>query len=331
MELLKSYLTSYLPDAKGLSRNTIISYKYTFRLLLEFMNSCRGIAADQISFDMLDYQTLAEFLLWLEKERNCSASTKNQRLSALLSFSKYAQNRDFEAALVFRSSVIKIPVKKASHKTRTTFTTDEVAKLLSLPDEKSSIGLRDKVLLSFMYASGARAQEVCDLTVGDISFSDNHTSVVLHGKGGKSRRISIPSQCGNMLKKYIDIRRLSKKYGRHVFSSQNHEKMSVSCIEEVFKKYVLLAREMYPDMFKGTSYPPHSMRHSTACHMLEAGIPIMVIKNFLGHASVQTTQIYAELTQDEVNKKLIDWNRKWFHNEEIPKDAGNAIPDFLRV
>lgn len=116
LELLDAYISSYLPCAFGASVNTVKSYKYAFRLLIQFMYQQKRIEADKITFENLDYMTLIEFFTWIEEERGCSISTKNQRLSALASFSKYAQNRDFEAASVFRNSINKIPMKKSSKK-----------------------------------------------------------------------------------------------------------------------------------------------------------------------------------------------------------------------
>ena len=110
--LLESYFSTYLPTAKGLSSATIKSYKTAFRVLLEFMYSEKGISAGEIRFDDLTSDTISEFLDWLETERKCSASTRNHRLSVLNAFSEYAQNRDFEAASVFRASLLKIPYKK---------------------------------------------------------------------------------------------------------------------------------------------------------------------------------------------------------------------------
>ncbi|SMP65748.1 tyrosine-type recombinase/integrase [Anoxynatronum buryatiense] len=334
LELLNSFFTSYMPCSIGASPHTVTSYKYAFRLLLEFMYSTKGIPADKISFEQLDFQTLTEFLDWIEKDRGCSASTKNQRLSAIMSFSDYAQNRDFAAASVFRSGVIKIPVKKAQKKQRAVLSVQEVSILLRLPNDSKNIGLRDKVLLSLMYASGARAQELCDLTVGSVQFNTKGATLNIKGKGGKSRRVGIPDNCSKMLQKYISHRRLNAKPDKHVFSSQTHEHMTISCVEGIFKKYVRQAKVENPSLFKEDSYPPHSMRHSTASHMLEAGVPIVVIKNFLGHASLQTTQIYAELSKNVVDKHLKEWNEKWFfHDSEETRESKdkNELPDFLSI
>lgn len=334
LELLDGFINSYMPCSVGASPNTVKSYKYAFRLLIEFMYSRKGIPADKVTFGQLDYNTLMAFLDWIEKDRGCSTSTKNQRLSAILSFSEYAQNRDFDAASIFRSSVVKIPMKKSQKKQRAVFSVQEVSILLRLPADNKETGLRDKILLSLMYASGARAQEICDLTVGNIEFQSKGATLNIKGKGGKSRRIGIPDNCSKMLQKYIAHRRIITKPERHVFSSQTHEQMTVSCIEGIFKKYVCLAKNEHPVFFKETSYPPHSMRHSTASHMLEAGVPIVVIKNFLGHVSLQSTQIYAELSQNTVDKHLKEWNEKWFSRDSGVKDEDrekNGMPEFLKV
>lgn len=334
LELLDSFITNYMPCSVGASSNTVTSYKYAYRLLLEFMYTKKGIPADKITFEQLSSDTMTEFLDWLEKDRGCSASTKNQRLSAIISFSRYAQNRDFDAASIFRSGVIKIPMKKAQKKPRAVLSVQEVSILLRLPDDSKGIGLRDKVLLSLMYASGTRSQEICDLTVGNIQFNMRGATLNIKGKGGKSRRIGIPDNCAAMLQKYISQRRIGSKPDKHVFSSQTHEQMTVSCIEGIFKKYVMQAKAENPALFREGSYPPHSMRHSTASHMLEAGVPIVVIKNFLGHASLQTTQIYAELSQNTVDKHLKEWNERWFSpDSEAMKESikRNEMPDFLNI
>lgn len=331
VELLQYYFESYLPITKGLSEKTIISYKATFRLLLEYLCDEKQILAHKVTFKILTYELIVDFLGWLEKERKCSISTRNQRLSALAAFAEYAENRDFDDAVVFYSVIKRIPKKKAPKAGRTFFTRDELKVLFDLPAANSKVGIRDKTLLCFMYASGMRAQEVCDLQVGDIQFYADRAGINVHGKGNKVRRIGIPTGASEMLKKYIRYRRIESCPDRHVFSSQTHEKMSVSCIEEIYEKYVLKAKAAHPTMFL-KNYTPHSMRHTTATHMLEAGVPLIVVRNFLGHVSVQTTQIYAEVTQDTINKHLKEWNEKWFaesdDNKEIIRQS--KIPDFLK-
>lgn len=331
LNLLDAYVSKYLPISVGASPNTIKSYKTTYILLIAFMYTNKNLNANSITFDMLNQETLLDFFEWIEIERSCSISTRNQRQSALLSFSAFAQNRNFEAATVFSNSMCKIPKKKTKYKQRAIFTSDEIKILLDLPNESREIGIRDKVLLSFMYASGARAQEVCDLKVAKVFINKHGATVELKGKGNKVRRIGITYSCSEMLNTYIRHRNINDKPEQHVFSSQTHEQMTVSCIEGIFKKYVNLGKDQCPEKFRQDSYPPHSMRHSTASHMLEAGVPMVVIKNFLGHASLQSTQVYAELSQETVDKHLKEWNEKWFPNKELNiKEKTNEIPNFLK-
>ena len=134
MKYLEYYVNTYMPEARGLSKNTINSYKTTFTLLIKYMYSVKNMKADEITFGCLDVNTLSDFMSWL------------QRLAALYSFSEYAQNYDFDAASTFRSAVLRIPSKKAPKKRRVGFTTDEVKILLALPNPKSETGLRDMVL-----------------------------------------------------------------------------------------------------------------------------------------------------------------------------------------
>lgn len=332
MNQLERYFNTYLPKVKGLSQSTINSYKATFRILMEFLYKVKGISSDKVDFGTLDDKLITDFLNWLETERKCSIATRNQRLSAIAAFSIYAQNRDFGSAVAFRNCVLKVPKKKAPRQSRSLFTRDEVKILFELPESRTEIGLRDKTLLCFMYASGTRAQEVCDLTVGDIKFYPDRAGINIHGKGQKVRRIGIPRDASNMLKRYIEHRKILNDTERHVFSSQTHEKMSVSCVEEIFSKYIDKAKRQTPDKFRD-NYTPHSMRHTTATHMLEAGVPLIVVKNFLGHVSLQTTQIYIEITQDTMNRQLKSWNDKWFLKDNSHAENSNAksnIPEFLK-
>ena len=275
LEMLDEYLNNFIIEQKGLSPNTQRSYKYTFRLLIEFFYVTQQKTSDKLQFADLSYENITAFLDWLEKTRSCSTSTRNQRLAALKSFSAYAQIRNIDAATVFRHSVLKISNKKTVPGDLSFFTLDEVRYLLGAVED-STIGCRNKALIAFMYASGARAQEVCDIKVKDISFSTTKATVILHGKGNKSRRITISEQPSKILSNYL---KTVKKYGlanEYVFSSQVRSHMTIACIEEIFKKYISIAKKQHPECFAG-KYSPHTMRHTTATHMVEAGIPLLVI------------------------------------------------------
>jgi site-specific recombinase XerD len=308
LSALSDYFVSYLPDTKGLSNNTITSYQYAFQLLFEFMGSVKGVPPEKAMFITFDSNTVSEFLLWLEKERACSAATRNLRRAAISAFAKFAARKNLDESLQFYSAVAAIPRKKTPKNSDIKyFSKEEISILLNLPDTQTAIGKRDAVLMSVLYASGARAQELCDLTVNDIYFG-NETNVRLVGKGSKARLVTIPQNCSILLKNWLFSRNLNLSIHsdrlRHVFSSQTHEHMSISCIEEIVKKYVERAKEVHPDLFGLGKYSPHSFRHSIAVHMLECGESLVVIKAFLGHASISTTTIYASVTPELANKYL---------------------------
>lgn len=332
MLLLEQFFTEYMPLSSGLSPNTVRSYKHSFRLLFQYVYQVKKKDAGEIVFQDLDFETIDSFLKWIESERGCSVSTRNLRLSALTSFAAYAQNRNFEAATVFANAVRRVPVKKASIQPRITFSLDEVSVLLRLPDPEKRLGFREQVLLNLMYASGARAQEICDLKVRDFLVEKNLYKLTITGKGNKTRRIVIAKPSGILLKRYLEETGRAGQLDAYIFSSQTHPQMTISCIEEIYKKYVALAKAEHPKMFLEKRYTPHTMRHTTATHMLEAGVPIMAIKNFLGHSSISTTERYAELSQGTVNRHIRDWNEKWFsHQKENPANQKkNQLPDFLK-
>lgn len=320
LPVLSEYFDVYLPETKGLSANTVRSYQYAFQLLFEYLYSQKKLSAEKVSFCDLEGETIEQFLSWLETERNCSPVTRNQRLAAISSFAKYAINKHFSSALTFSSTVSNIPQKKKPKKSLSYFTLEEVSVLLRIPNTTTDIEKRDKVLLSVLYASGARAQELCDLTVNDIRFGTK-TSLRLVGKGNKARTITIPDNCARLLEKHLKRNKLDINTQRslHVFSSQTHKHMTISCIECLVKKYVSKARSGRPDLFPERQYSPHSFRHSIAVHMLEAEVPLPVIKNFLGHASIETTLITATVSEDLANKYL---RNRSFINEIVVNVEG---------
>ena len=173
--LLGRFFTEYLPVSMNASAHTVSSYKCAFRLLFQYLNEETEIDARHITFDILNFDLLTGFFDWLVNSRKNSRTTAKQRMGALSSFAEYAQCRNFEAGCVFRSSLARISKKsfrRVKGKPRSAFTRTELEILFSLPDTTEKLGWRDLVLLSVMYSSGARAQEICGLTVKDISHDE---------------------------------------------------------------------------------------------------------------------------------------------------------------
>lgn len=272
-----------------------------------FLEEEKGIPAGKVTFSVLDSSIVDEFLSWIETTRGCSKQTRNQRLAALSSFAKFALRRDVVSAGAFSSCVLGTERKRASKRSGDDvvfFLPEEMQILLSLPNRQTICGRRDVVLMSFLYASGARAQELCDLTANDVTFGVE-TRVRLVGKGSKARRIVIPNECADLLR--VHFKQAGLFYGdknRHVFSSQRNEHMTISCVEEVVSKYVNMAKKLHPGLFQQKAYTPHAFRHTIAVDMLACGCSLPAIKAFLGHSSIQSTMIYATVTSDQANKIL---------------------------
>lgn len=331
LTFLEYFINDYLKIIAGYSDNTIKSYKYSFKLFFDFMLTEKNKTPDQITFKVVNSSVMLGFMKWLKEKRSCSQSTLQQRLAAFLSFSEYAQNRNFDAACSFRNGVLSVPRRKVPHQKKTFFSVQEMEILLKTPDDTTEIGYRDLILMSVMYASGARAQEICDLKVGAISFDSERTLLIIHGKGDKTRRIILSKQCAEQLRKYLIHRRTIDKPDSFIFYANGNKKMTIAGMEKTIKKYVKIAKEQNPYLFQEESYSPHSFRHSTATHMLESGVPLIVIKNFLGHASVQTTQIYAEISANKANQYLKEWNSKWFPNKKEDYLDKHDQLDFLKI
>lgn len=331
MKQLATYFETFLPLNRQCSQNTISSYADGFILFFEYFEVKQGKAHYLIDYKDLTPEVFDEYILWMQCEKRYSPASQKQRISALTSFLKYASRREI-AAIPALNSISESRTPKIPKVHFPYFTGEEMKLLLHIPQCNRKSGSRDMVLLSLLYDSGARAQEMCDLCVGDITFGKT-SKIRLYGKGNKTREVPVSSDVVELLRYYLrenDIA-LTKERNRPLFSSQRNSKMTTACIRNLVKKYVTLAKAQNPSLFLMGQYSPHSFRHSKAVHMVEAGIPLIYIRDFLGHESVKTTEIYAKISQATVSKIL--------SNRDIPRsevtipgstsDKAYNIPHFL--
>ncbi|MBZ9685336.1 site-specific integrase [Clostridium estertheticum] len=306
IQQLGKYFEIYLPKTGGYSQNTISSYKDAFRLLFKFMDEIKGIRHYLIDYKHFTVELMEEFILWLEEERNYSASSRNQRHASISAYFKYASRREMDALSAF-NRISAVPSKKTPSVAFPYFTVKEIGILLKVPDVSNRLGRRDQALLCLLYDSASRAQELCGVTVVDVRFG-RPTRIKLHGKGRKTREIPLTDECSKLIKQYIKSQKLDNEdsHAHPLFSSQTHEKMTTSCIRNIVEKYVGLARIKCPEMFREANYSPHSFRHSKSVHMVEAGIQIIYIRDFLGHTTIQSTERYAKVSQMAITKALTE-------------------------
>ncbi|MCL1981663.1 MAG: site-specific integrase [Clostridiales bacterium] len=327
---LTSFLGKYLPGEKNASSHTIQSYSFTFKLLLSFFESVKLIVPERLSMSDLARDTIVEFLDWLETERGCGITTRNQRLVAIHSFVRFVQKQSPENLYEFQQ-ILNIPDKKCAKTVVPFLTGDEMKILLSMPDPSNRNGLRDLVLLALLYDSAARVQEIIDLKVKDLRL-DKPTVVTLHGKGQKTRQVPITEKTKCLLQPYLQ--RHSRNIGisvgeEYVFVNQKNQQLSRWGISYIISKYVDMAKlhDGFDVKFPVTA---HVFRHSKSVHLLQSGVNLIYIRDLLGHCDCSTTQIYAKADTETRRKALEAAYADILPTEELPdwSDDKNLM-DFL--
>jgi len=325
---LAAYVDVHLPDVRKCSTNTIKSYANAFAVLYDYFDEKRDIPHYKIEYKDFTPKMLEEYTLWLVRERDYSAASVKARLSALNSFLKYASRREIAALPAF-TAVVGAEKPKPAHKPFPYFTLEEMGILLKLPTLDKKTERRDLVLLSVFYETGARAQELCDLKVGDVKFGST-TKVRLFGKGKKTREVPVSRDVADLLRYHIKTNNIDGKRDEPLFSSQLGGKMTTACVRNLVNKYVAKARAENPALFNEPQYSPHSFRHSKAVHMVESGTQLIYIRNFLGHVSVQSTEVYARIGQTALVKMLTERGKA---NEQalltVEKSSFEKYPNFL--
>jgi site-specific recombinase XerD len=298
------FFAEYLPLHVGAAANTSKSYRDTFVQLLKFIEDKHRIPADKITFETITDSTVEDFLLYLETAVGVSVSTRNQRLAAVHSFFRYLQKKEL-SYFAQCSAILSIPFKKTSAPVMSYLSAKEIEILLSIPDSSTRKGLRALTILAVLYETGARVQELIDLTASNLHISDGSPYVELRGKGNKLRKVPIAAEAADILKKYSGVFRVLNP-GDILFSNSQRGQLTRAGVQYIVDKYMDIARRREPGMFR-QKITNHSFRHSKAMHLLEAGVNLIYIRDFLGHASVTITEIYAK-TNPEIKRRLLTEN-----------------------
>lgn len=314
---LTDYLTVYLPNERGYSKNTILSYRDNMMLFLIFMRDKYQVEADRIDFKDITQERIVTYLEWLESDRGCSVSTRNSRLSSLHAFFRFMLYRSPEHLYEWHR-ILAIKVKK-NHTASVVYLTPKGVKLLlEQPDTTRTKGRRDLAMLSLMYECAGRVQEIADLTPSQVHFG-HPTTLTIKGKGNKTRIVPISEQGAKLLRQYMDETGLLQGWANEqpLFDNGQRGKLSRKSIAVIVKKYSDRARKENPTVIpEGVS--PHSLRHSKAMMLQDTGINLVYIRDFLGHSSVTTTEIYARINH---RQKM----------EAIEKTSLSPNPDELPV
>lgn len=291
--LLTSFFSSYLCVERGVSRHTLRSYSHTFTLFIEYVEKKKGISADKLTLNLFTRNLITDFLEWLQVERKCSDNTRNNRLAALHSFVKYMQYEDV-TQLGKWQQILTIKAKRKESITFTALSIEGMRQLLNEIPNDTLAGIRHLAILALLYDTGARVQEIIDLTPANLTLS-SPAYVFLHGKGRKSRVVPIQQKQVDILKQYMRYYGLDNP-GREMaplFCNNRGGKLSNSGIAHIINMYASSVRIKYPGLIPDR-ISPHSFRHSKAMHLLSAGLNLVYIRDILGHVSITTTEVYAK-------------------------------------
>jgi len=310
-----TFLTHYLAAQRNVSPNTIKAYRDVFALLLRFCRDVRGIALERLQLEQIDVPLVEAFLDYLEKERHCAPRTRNHRLSALHAFFRYVQSEEPDRMLQCQK-ILAIPLQRHTRTNVGYLSKENLAAILTQPDLRSREGRRDAVLLSVLYDTGARVQELIDLSVGDVRL-DPPEQVRLMGKGRKMRAVPLMERTTQLLRDHMEENGLNRteQFDKPLFRNRRGERLSRSGVRYILQKYVRKARSTHPGLNRRVS--PHTLRHTKGMHLLQSGVSLDIVRDFLGHVDAKTTQIYARANLEMKRKAL----EKISDSSPVPKIA----------
>lgn len=296
---VQNYFLSYLITQRGYGDNTLASYRDTFKLLFIFFES-NGKKLSKLKLKDINQTCVLQFLDWTETERHNAISTRNLRLAVLKSFFGYVLSISPEFSGQC-TDTINIPAKRVEKQPPLYLTESETKLLLNAPDRNSKEGIRHMAILALLYDSACRVQELIDLNVADVT-TGRCCKVFVKGKGSKYREIPIFGETGKILESYINAYCL--KPNDALFTNRSGRRLTRAGVSYIMKKYKKILQEQYAKSFD-VNLSPHLMRHSKATHLVNENINIYNVRDFLGHASVITTQVYLT-SNPEVTRKAIE-------------------------
>lgn len=286
--LVRNFFCDRLVKQQDVSPHTVAAYRDAFRLLLAFLKQRRSSRAE-LSLDDIDAPTVLAFLEHLETRRRNSVRTRNARLAAIRAFITYASACD-PAALPLAQRVLAIPRKRFDRPLLGYLTRAEVQAVLDTPDPATWSGRRDRALFTVMYNTGTRVSEAIGLRREDVQLGPS-ASVRVHGKGRKDRRVPLWKATAALLTEWL--KELTPGEGTPLFPNRRGLPLSRSGVEDRLDRVVCAAADQCHSL-KDKNVSPHTLRHTTAMHLLQAGVDITLIALWLGHESSETTHYYVE-------------------------------------
>ncbi len=321
--MLRRYFCEYLVSQRDLSPQTIGSYRDTFRLLLGFLERRHRVKPDVVCVDDLDAPRVLTFLDDLERRRGNTARTRNARRAAIRSFLRYAAAAE-PVLLPVAQRVLAIPAKRFERASVGYLAREQIQAIIDSPDVTSFSGQRDRVLLMLLYNTGARVSELAGLRIQDVSL-ESRMSVHVHGKGRKNRSVPLWRQTVKLLRAWL--RQLHGAPDSPLLPNARGNPMTRSGIAQRLRLAVKRAVSVQPAL-RSARISPHTIRHTTAMHLLQSGVDLSVIAMWLGHETTQTTHQYLDADLELKKQALACLESPRVRKSLRP--AANGIVQFLK-
>ena len=300
-KFIKRFFSHYLPVQKGLAPNTILAYRDAVKLLLCYASDTLHKSVEDLCVEDIDESLVLDFLDQLENTRHCTARTRNARLAAIRAFFGFIARE--ESSLLLHCQMIRtIPIKRTQHKTVDYLEENETQALLNAVDLNSRSALRDKALLLLLYNTGARASEIVGLKVADLRLKGT-AQIKLLGKGNKYRSCPLWDETVEALDAYLNQRTAKDPADHQLFLNANGAPITRFGVRHIIGKYATTAKSQCPSVAAKT-ITPHTIRHTTAMHLLRSGNDVNMVSYWLGHADINTTHIYVEIDMEMKRQML---------------------------
>jgi integrase/recombinase XerD len=298
---IKRFFSHYLPVQKGLAVNTIMAYRDAIKLLLCYAADTLNRSVEELCVEEIDESLLLGFLDHLETGRGCTPRTRNARLAAIRALFGFIA-REEPSLLLHCQTIRTIPLKRTQHKTVDYLEENEMQALLNMVELNSRNGVRDNALLLLLYNTGARVSEIVGLNVADVRlYGTPH--VKLLGKGQKYRSCPLWPETVEALHDYLKHRTPKNPAAQQLFLNANGSPVSRFGVRHIIGTYATAAKSRCPSI-AAKAVNPHTIRHTTAMHLLRAGNDITTVSYWLGHANTNTTHIYVEIDMEMKRQML---------------------------
>lgn len=289
---IKGFFTDYLPKIRGSSPHTAFSYRDSIKLCLQFLAKQKNISVSDLRIEDVGVEEIIAFLDHLEENRHNQTGTRNSRLAALHSFFRYVAGI-YPEVLDQCQRILNIPFKRKISRAVDYLEFEEITAVLGSIDRSKQDGRRDYALLSLMFNTGVRVQELIDLKANDLQLT-RPFSIRIFGKGRKERICPIWPETAHLLRQLLEERGIDPREPVTVFTNHTGKPITRFGIRYLLTKHLQNAASVRPSLGKKRLHP-HSVRHSTAIHLLKSGVDLSTIANWLGHSSVNTTNKYATM------------------------------------